>query len=129
MQKTKANGASKDNLVLTADLLQKALENNPELLQAALNKMGVAGNGKRAYSVIETREDEVVTYKVSGTRIVPDKPVKIKNYHIKLLNGCSVWVPEHCLSNYGINLQNAPIVDDDGLTEQERRMAIEQGAC
>ena len=45
------------------------------------------------------------------------------------LNGAIVSIPEHCLGDYGIDLNHIPVVDEDGLTAGDRKMAIEQGAC
>jgi hypothetical protein len=109
--------------------IQKALEGNPDLLRAALSKMAPAQQGKQAYSVIGTEEKDVPLFKMENTRIVPDGVRKVKHYQIRCMNGSIVSIPEHCLKDYNISLERIPIVDDDGLTEADRRMAIEQGAC
>lgn len=114
---------------VSAEALQKALESNPDLLRAALNKMGAAQQGKRAYTVLGTEIKEVPIYKMENTKIVQDGTAKIKHYQIKCMNGSIVSIPEHCLDDYNISLENIPLVDEDGLTAGDRRMAIEQGAC
>ena len=121
--------ATKANNEVSVDALQKALEDNPDLLRAALNKMGVADKGRPAYTILGTEMKEVVTCRVEGTRIVRDAPKKLKHYNIRLMNGSTVSIPEHCLANYKIDPKHIPMVDEDGLTEADRRMAIEQGAC
>ena len=45
------------------------------------------------------------------------------------MNGSIVSIPEQCLGDYGIDLNHIPVVDEDGLTAGDRKMAIEQGAC
>ena len=118
------------NNEVSVDALQKALESNPELLKAALNKLGVARQaGRKAYSIIGTEVKKVTTYKMENTKMVTNGTKDVKHYLLRLMNGSTVSVPEHCLDDYGISLTNIPVVDEDGLTQQDKQMAITQGAC
>ena len=110
--------------------IQKALEGNPDLLRVALSKMGAAQQqGKKAYTIVGTEEKDVPIYKMEDTRMVSDGVKKVKHYQIRCLNGSTVSIPEHYLNDYNISLENIPVIDEDGLTAADRRMAIEQGAC
>ncbi len=118
------------NNEVSVEALQKALESNPDLLRVALSKMGATSQqGKQAYTVIGTEVKDTPLYTVEGTKIVKSGEAKIKYYKIRCLNGAIVSIPEHCLGDYGIDLTHIPVVDEDGLTAGDRKMAIEQGAC
>ena len=118
------------NNEVSVDALQKALESNPDLLRAALNKMGAGSQqGKRAYTVVGTEIKDVPLCEVEGTKILRKKVAKVKHYVIRCLNGSELSIPEHCLEDYGIDVNRIPVVDEDGLTAMDRKLAIEQGAC
>lgn len=115
---------------VSVEALQKALESNPDLLRVALSKMGATSQGgKQAYTIIGTETKEVPLHTVEGTKIVRNGTAQIKHFKIRCLNGNVISVPEHCLADYNIDTVRIPVVDEDGLTAGDKRMAIEQGAC
>ncbi len=120
---------SKDNLVITSDMLQAALEQNPQMLADLLNKVtSGAQKNTKSFKVLGSTEKEVMVKKMSGTRIVDDRPVKELHYMIQLQNGATVSLPAHCLKDYKINLNNPITVDKDGLSLEEQNLIKERGA-
>lgn len=118
------------NNEVSVEALQKALESNPDLLRVALSKMGATSQGgKQAYTIIGTETKEVPLYSVEGTKIIRTGSAQIKHYKVRCLNGSVVSIPEHCLADYRIDTVHIPVVDEDGLTAGDKKMAIEQGAC
>lgn len=118
---------TKKNEVSSVDSVVKALEANPALLSAAIAKLQAAQTGKPAYTILSVEDKEIPICHMEDTRIVRDKKV-VKHYLIRLMNGSTLSLPEHSLKDYGINPSNIPMVDEDGLTQEDKNFALTNGA-
>ena len=113
---------------LDIEAIQRALLQNPEILQAALKQQGVKGTGLPAYQLIGKEDKEIPLTKLVGTKLVPSEPKVVTFYRFRMLNGSEVSIPQHCLADYKINLNDIPSVDDDGLTNKDKSQILNNGA-
>lgn len=113
---------------LTADDLRELIKANPDLLKEFRSNQ-VAKQGVPAFELLGTEERTYIPKRMEGTKMVDDEPVVTTVYHIRNLNGEEVFLPKHCLADYGINESCvSKFIDDDGLSASEKNAAITLGA-
>lgn len=121
---------SKDNANLVDDLKRTLLE-NPDFLKEAIKSLGMDKQpvGDIAYEIIGTEMRTVPICKMEATRIVRTGDKEVKHYLVKNLRGDILSIPEHCIDDYGINVEvGRKIVDKDGISPSEKSRILNYGA-
>ena len=110
------------------DAIKKALMENPDILEMALRAQGVKGTGVPAYQLIGKTVKDVTFKKTEGTKIVDADTKAVTFYLFRMLNGSEVSIPEYALSDYHLDLKHIHMLDDDGLTNQQKSQILNNGA-
>lgn len=118
----------KTTTTIDLEAIKRALAENPEILTAAIQAQGVKGTGVPAYQLLGTTKRDVTFKKLEGTKIVDGETKAVTFYLFRMLNGSEVSIPEYALADYRIDLKHIPMLDEDGLTNQQKSQILNNGA-